>query len=206
MGKMSLETHSRFLDTADTVSPRLANALKQIGPLNLVKRNRKPLAPTLCRMVAGQQLSTKASTTIWGRVQEAAGNLPLMDFVSTTSLEALRACGLSHAKAKSMKSISESEADGALDKRLLGKMSHEDRSAELTKIWGVGKWTADMVGMFYFGDQDVWPEGDVTVINTLQRMTSRRRNPGKTAAMFAPHRSFLALYMYHIADAPPDKR
>ena len=201
---MNPEVHRHFLEIASTISSHLHDAIGELGPVGPLKRNRKPLAPTLCRMVAGQQLSTKASATIWRRVVEAASDQPLIEFVSEASIESLRLCGLSRAKAKSMKSIAEAETGGLLNKRSLGKMQHEERSAVLTQIWGVGQWTADMVSMFYFADQDVWPSGDVTVINTLQKLTGRRRNPTKTAALFAPHRSFLAMYMYEIADAPPN--
>jgi DNA-3-methyladenine glycosylase II len=73
------------------------------------------------------------------------------------------------------------------------------------EIWGVGQWTADMLGIFYFGERDIWPDTDLAVWKTLQRLTSRRRKTTLTAAKFSPQRSLLAKYMWRIADASPNK-
>lgn len=54
-----------------------------------------------------------------------------------------------------------------------------------------------MINMFYFGDRGVW----LTVINTLQTLTGKRRKPDKTASQFAPKRTYLAMFMYRIADS-----
>jgi DNA-3-methyladenine glycosylase II len=83
-------------------------------------------------------------------------------------------------------------------------MNYAERSAALTSIWGVGQWTADMMCMFYFGEHDVWPDGDVGARKTLERLTNRRRSTIRTAQLFAPHRSYLALYMWAHADARPE--
>lgn len=204
---MSKRIHAQFVEIAEPISYRLSMAIDSIGPVQLKPRRRRETDLTfteiLCRAVAGQQLSTKAAQTIWGRVVDSAGRKKLTNHIRQAEPELLRECGLSGSKVKAMKSIVTAETDGLLDTDDLGVMSHEDRSATLTSIWGVGQWTADMMGIFYFGDQDVWPSGDVTVLNTLQRLTNRRRNPDRTAQRFSPHRSYLAMYLYRIADAPP---
>ncbi len=102
-----------------------------------------------------------------------------------------------------MKAIVTAKSDGLLDLDTLRNLDHTARSRQLTSIWGVGQWTADMVSIFYFGDKDVWPDSDVTVWKTLERLTDKRRKTVRTAERFAPHRSYLALYMYQIADARP---
>ncbi len=62
-----------------------------------------------------------------------------------------------------------------------------------------------MTALFYCGCQDVWPEQDVTVQKTFRALIGRRRKPAKWAARFAPHRSWLALYMWALVDAAPDQ-
>jgi DNA-3-methyladenine glycosylase II len=91
-----------------------------------------------------------------------------------------------------------------LDQKILSRLDHNQRSEQLTEIWGVGQWTADMMGIFYFGDKDVWPDSDLAVWKTLQRLTNRRRKTLRTAQRFAPHRSYLAIYMWRIADTMPN--
>lgn len=200
---MSQKIHNRFVEIAGGLSDRLQAAIASAGPVRLTRRNDTPLPEVLCRVIAGQQLSVKASRTIWGRVVQRANGDNLIDFVSATDTSVLRECGLSAAKAKSMKAIVQAESAGDLNVQKLSELDHLERSRQLTEIWGIGQWTADMIGMSYFGDQDVWPENDVTVWKTLERLTSRRRKTLRTAERFSPHRSYLAMYMWAIADAKP---
>lgn len=160
------------------------------------------LQNALCRAVAGQQLSVKAATSIWKRVVNSAADQPLATYFSTVSSDRLRSCGLSAAKAKAMRAIALAAKSNQLNETMLSELDHDDRTRCLTEIWGVGQWTADMMGIFYFGDPDIWPDGDTTARKNLERLTNRRRKTVRTAARFAPYRSYLALYMWHQADTP----
>ena len=172
---MTRTIHNRFVEIAADLSPTLTEAIAEVGPVRLKRRNDIPLAEVLCRMIAGQQLSVKAARTIWSRIVDSAGQTPLIDHVSAVSPDLLRRCGLSQSKAKAMKAIVRADAGGDLDAAELSKLDHEARSQRLTAVWGIGQWTADMIGIGYFGDKDIWPEGDVTVWKTLERLTTRRR-------------------------------
>jgi DNA-3-methyladenine glycosylase II len=81
-------------------------------------------------------------------------------------------------------------------------MDHLARSEHLAQIHGIGQWTCDMVSLFYCRDPDVWPEGDLAVQRVFARYIGRRK-PARAAAVFAPHRSLLALYMWRLVDAIP---
>ena len=194
--------HKRFVEISSRFSTRLSNAIETNGPVKLARRNDTPLCDVLCRVVAGQQLSTKAASTIWGRIVASAGAEPLSRYLTDVNIDVLRSCGLSNSKALSMKAIMSAHREGMLDADTLRRQKHAARSSQLTSIRGVGQWTADMTSLFYFGDKDVWPETDVTVWKTLHRLTDKRRSLRRTADLFAPHRSYLALYMYRIADGP----
>lgn len=200
---MSTEIHDRFLSIAQNLSPELVEAIARIGPLELVPRRDAPLPERLCRAVAGQQLSVKAAASIWGRVVESAGEKALIDHFAIVDPQVLRDCGLSGAKTKAMGAISAAALAGQLDAEVLGEMETGARTQQLTQIWGVGQWTANMLNIFYFGDPDIWPDGDTTARKTLEKLTSPRRKTTRTAAHFAPHRSYLALYMWRQADAAP---
>lgn len=200
---MSQEIHERFVEIAEALSPALVNALVRGGPVEFQFDDSIPLAERLCRSVAGQQLSVKAARSIWNRVVTAAGETPLAEFLVEANADVIRACGLSAAKTRSMCAIAEQARLGGLDAEELRPLSHAERSLRLTALWGVGQWTADMISIFYFGDPDVWPDGDVAARKTLVRLTSPRRKTVRTAARFAPHRSLLALYMWRHVDTPP---
>lgn len=200
---MSEEIHLRCVEVARELSPGLAAAIERGGPITLEADDSRPLAERLCRSVAGQQLSVKAARSIWARVVTAAGETPLTHFFSEPNQEMLRDCGLSGAKVRALCLIAEAARAGRLEAEELRRLDHAERSRHLTALWGVGQWTADMISIFYFGEPDVWPEGDVAARKALQRLTSPRRKTLRTAARFAPYRSHLALYLWRHVDAPP---
>jgi DNA-3-methyladenine glycosylase II len=74
---------------------------------------------------------------------------------------------------------------------------HDSRSESLCAIWGIGQWTCDMMALFYYREPDIWPEGDLAVQRVFRSYIGRRK-PARAAALFAPHRSLLALYMWRL--------
>jgi len=205
MRNSSEKIHTNFIDIALEFAPALADALVRAGPVEFKPDDSLPLPHHLCRSVAGQQLSVTSARTIWGRVIEAAGELPLVEFFVEENTEVLRKCGLSAAKVRTMCGIAKEARAGNLRANELRMMNHKERSGRLTLLWGVGQWTADMISIFYFGDEDVWPDGDLAARKTLARLTSPRRKTVRTAERFAPHRSWLALYMWQYLDAVPNQ-
>ncbi|MEM7136301.1 MAG: DNA-3-methyladenine glycosylase 2 family protein [Myxococcota bacterium] len=196
--------HSLVANAAE-LSPTLASTIERQGPIRLRRHlDGTPLVDVLCRAVAGQQLSVTAARSIWGRVIEDVGTRPLEAHLADAPHERLRACGLSGSKVKTMCAIAEASRSGALCNDTLRGLDRETRTERLTSIWGVGPWTADMMNIFYFGDRDVWPDGDVTARKTLARLTSRRRKTILTAERFSPYRSYLALHMWRAANAKPN--
>lgn len=202
---MTHHIHDHALSAAEKLSPELFQAIERQGALEAWSPPQTPFPVSLCRSVAGQQLSVKAAASIWARVQTLSEHPEgLLDAFCSERHEALRGCGLSGAKVKTLIAIADARRDGWLETEPLRAMSPQARSDRLVEIWGVGRWTADMANIFYFGEPDIWPDGDVTARKTLEKLTSKRRKTVRTAARFAPYRSFLARYMWRHADAPPD--
>jgi len=200
---MSVKAYDHLLTHAAGISPELVAAIAHVGPVKMKRRNDQPLGQMLCRAVAGQQLSVKAAETIWGRVLEAVGDEALMPFVASCSVDTFRGCGLSAAKAKAMRAIAAAEQAGELEIEELKRLDTTARTARLTSLWGVGQWTADMTNIFYFGDPDVWPDGDAAVRSTLESLTGKRRKTVLTAARFSPYRTYLAMMLWRYKDNPP---
>ena len=201
--------HPDFVRTARRVSRPLAQAMDAVGPPDWPSRHQQPLARYLARVVVGQQLSTRAAGTIWGRV-EALGKAEQQS-IPALALNlpdaTLQACGLSAGKLKTLKALAEADAAGMLKRQRLARLDPAARAVELTALRGIGPWTADMLALFYFRDPDIWPLGDLAVRKTLERFLGdqSRYDLSSAAALFAPHRSVLALYMWRIADNPPDR-
>jgi DNA-3-methyladenine glycosylase II len=189
---------------ARKLSRPLLKEIERIGPLTIGPPRIAPIAEHLYEAVVGQQLSVKAADTIWGRVVAAAKARKLTPgemFVPGFEDE-LRACGISRNKIKALGAIRAAQEDGRLDHQELAALAHPERSQRLTSIWGVGRWTADMMGIFVFLDPDIWPEGDVAARGAFVRLTGRE----DTIAMaegFAPYRSLLARYLWLSRDNAP---
>lgn len=195
--------HAHLVDAAREVGGVLADVLEDHGHVPLRRRRDGPLPEFLARAVAGQQLSVKAASTIWGRVVASADGRDLVEHVLASDDALLRGCGLSGAKTAALRAIAAAAVAGELDEDELAALDTDARRERLVAIRGVGPWTADMLAIFRFGDRDVWPDGDVTARKTLARLTSPRRKTVRTAERFAPYRSYLALHMWHAADAKP---
>ena len=203
---MSKQVHRRLMLIAARVAPPLRPALLRVGVVTAPVRGRRSLAHFLARAVVGQQLSTAAARSIWTRVESEvkSRNSAIPEYFCARNAVALRRCGLSEAKVRALIAIREAQENGKLSVRRLRRLPHSERSAELQQIWGIGQWTADMVSIFYFGDPDVWPEGDVGVYRGLETIIGKRskRTVLKIASAFSPYRSYLALYMWRVLDQP----
>ncbi len=197
------EIHKRLCAIAAKLSPALADAIAHNGPIEFVPNRKHSFPEHLCRAVTGQQLSIRAAQTIWARVVASAGDENLIDYFSGVEDAVLKSCGLSAAKVKTVKAIAQAAAQGQLDSTELSRLSHRERTKRLIALWGVGPWTADMMGIFYFGDENIWPDGDLAARRTLEQLTSKRRKTVNTAARFVPYRTYLALHMWQYTDATP---
>lgn len=200
------DIHRHFLDLADEVSTDLRDALEAVGPRQFPDRGDREPAVFLARAVVGQQLSTHVARVIWRRVEElaAAEGVGMPELFTEERQSALRSCGLSAGKARTLAGIGAAHLEGRLHGERLRTLDHAGITRELTALWGVGQWTSDMAAIFYCQCPDVWPEQDVAVRKTFSRLIGTRRKPSKWAARFAPYRSWLALYMWAVVDARPD--
>ena len=197
---MSAKSHQFLLDTAARW-PKLHRGLETVGPIHRQARRNLPLPESLCRAVAGQQLSVAAADTIWSRFEAFRGQRPLVPFLAEVTDLDLRGCGLSFAKIRSIRAIGEAANRGQLESGRLMHMGHGERTACLTEIPGVGPWTADMIGIFYCGDTDIWPDGDLVARRTLQNLVGKRSKTVRVASTFSPWRSRLAMAMWRAVDA-----
>ena len=204
--------YAHLLDAAGAY-PVLRAALVAAGPITVTPPTHVHVADRRFVEVVNQQLSTRAAAAIWARIVAAAAATGLgpRGLFETGDGDGLRACGLSGNKVRAVQAIVAAEAAGLLGPGL-GGLPHAERAAILCGIRGVGPWTADMVGIFHFHDPDIWPGGDVAAVGCLRRLTGQD-DTGAVAARFAPYRSILARYLWHIKDTgavaaepPPPRR
>jgi DNA-3-methyladenine glycosylase II len=182
------------------------------GPLNIRQRRRG--RPTdaygiLVRSIVGQQLSTRAASTIYGRVLELfGGEVPAPAMLIAADPDTLRAAGLSRAKVAYLRDLAERVEDGDLDLDHLTELSDDQVSEQLTAVKGIGQWSADMFLIFHLGRPDILAVGDLGIRRAAERAYALKKIPdAKTLTRIAepwrPYRSLACLYLWASLDNAP---
>ena len=128
---------------------------------------------TLINSILSQQLAIKAADTIIKRVNNLVDGKPKPENIIELSAVKLREVGVSGAKARSMHELAQTIIAGDIKFHKFPKLSNQEISAELTKIWGIGRWTSEMFLMFHLGRLDVWPVGDLGMRRGWEKQIGR---------------------------------
>jgi DNA-3-methyladenine glycosylase II len=164
----------------------------------------------LAESIAYQQLSGKAAATIFGRVRALYPKRKWFspELIIATPDETFRAAGLSRSKTIAIKDLAAKTLDGTVPTRAaLDRMSDEEIIARLTKVRGIGRWTAEMLLLFDLGRLDVWPVDDYGVRKGYAK-TFRKKELPKPKELLAigerwrPYRSVAAWYFWRALDSP----
>jgi DNA-3-methyladenine glycosylase II len=187
------------------VAPELIAVWDQLDlttrPLAVVPRHPEVFFSDLADSIVGQQLSGKAAQTIWGRVVALLPNQAVTpENMLALADEQLRAAGLSRAKTSYVKNIATAVLDNQLVLASLPELDNEAVISELTKIKGIGRWTAEMFLMFTLGREDVYSHGDLGLRNGLQKLFPDQAGDQAAAkeliAQWAPYRTYAAKLLW----------
>ncbi len=187
------------LDALGKIEPAFAAARAQIGDPE--PRIRERGYETLLRAIVSQQVSVKAAASILAKVEAATGGIADPAKVAATSDEALRAAGLSRQKISYVKSLAEEVLSGRLDFANLPE-DDEEAIAALTRVKGIGRWSAEVYLLFAEGRADVWPAGDLAVQIEVGRILGLEARPTEKrvrelAEAWRPHRGAAAIFAWH---------
>lgn len=160
----------------------------------------------MLRTIVGQQVSVAAASAVWNRLVALLGEGAPPDLLLAAEFDALRACGLSRQKQGYARSLAELVTSGALD---LSALPEDDEAAiaELIRIKGIGRWSAEIYLLFAEGRPDVFPAGDLAVQAGLQRLLSLPERPSEKAVReraeaWRPHRGAVTLLTWHCYNNP----
>ena len=162
---------------------------------------------TLARAIVGQQISVKAAQSVWDRFAAAhPGVTP--EIVCASSVERLRACGLSGQKSGYLFDLAAHFRDGRLDATQWKKLEDETLITLLTEVKGIGRWTAEMFLIFNLARPNVFPVADLGLQKamTLHYNRGRKLTPQKMhriGAAWAPWRSVATWYLWRSLDPIP---
>ena len=194
--KDSIQTHVDALASRD---PIFARVIEQHGVPE--PRKSEPGAHTLLRTIVGQQVSVAAARSMWAKLEATFGSPPDLKALLAASDEKMRAAGMSRQKAGYIRSLAELVLSGELDLDDLPK-DDEEAIALLTRIKGIGRWSAEIYLLFAEGRPDVFPAGDLAVLVELGRLKGLPAKPSEKqlrelAEEWRPYRGAAAVLAWH---------
>ena len=176
---------------------------KVIDTIGHIDRAADPdLFSSVIHHIIGQQISTKAQTTIWRRMQEGLGAVNA-DSISSAGLVELQAFGMTFRKAEYIKDFACKVKDGGFDLDVLREKTDAEAISELSALKGIGVWTAEMILLFCMQRQDVFSYGDLAILRGL-RMVYRHKKVDrklfeKYRRRYSPYGSVASLYLWAVA-------
>lgn len=162
---------------------------------------------TLARAIVAQQISVKAADSIWNRLVEKTGGIEA-GAVAKARMRALRGCGLSERKAEYLRDLGRQFACRAIVPERWHEMDDESVIDDLSRLRGIGRWTAEMFLIFNLQRPDVFPTADLGLVRAI----SRRYNDDKPIGprklkqldrLWRPWRTVATWYLWRSLDPIP---
>lgn len=207
-----------FFEQSDPVMAQLLRA----HPLKVRKRNTRNRFEYLALTILYQQLSTKVADVIAGRFRALfpplsnpplsggrdkteASVFPTPEILLSTPDEKLRGVGISGSKVKYMKDLAEKVASGQVQLETLHELSDEEVIAELTKVKGIGRWTAEMFLMSALERPDIFSFGDLGLQTAIKRAYGFKKLPARRtmerlSKRWSPYRTHAARVLWASLD------
>ena len=193
------DTLHESLDELARIEPAFAAVLEKHG------RPEPRISPrgavTLLRTIVGQQVSVAAARSMWAKLEAAFGSPPDLEKLLAATDEEMRAAGMSRQKAGYIRSLADLVLSEELNLEALPE-DNEEAIALLTKIKGIGRWSAEIYLLFAEGRRDVFPAGDLAVQIELSRLMGfEEKLPEKQlreiGERWKPHRGAAAVLAWH---------
>lgn len=195
--KITEEEAAKELAKKDSV---LAEIIKKVPPFE--RRWGENYFLDLVESIISQQLSIKAADTIWKRFQALFKSQKITPLaVMQMDDQKIRDAGISWSKIKYIKDLALHVEESGLVFEQFNIMTDEEIITELTKVKGIGRWTAEMFLMFTMGRPDVFSYGDLGLRKAIQKLYGLRKEPTqkqaeKIAEKWRPHRTLACRYLW----------
>lgn len=178
--------------------PILNNLYKKYGPHKFEDRS-EYLLQQLVESIISQQLSIKAADTIYSKFLKLFNNkFPSVKQILDIDIEILRSAGISYSKGQYIKNIAKAFNDKLINVNKIKKMTDEEVIENLTKIKGVGKWTAEMTLIFTLKREDVFSIGDAGLKRAVKNLYNLEKDSTilELSKTWKPKRSFASWYLW----------
>jgi DNA-3-methyladenine glycosylase II len=178
--------------------PKLGAVIRAHGHLDM--RPQHSEFESLVRSIIGQQISVKAAASVYERFSTVTELEP--NIITELGEEQIKEIGLSRPKARYLIDLAEHFVRDANVFNHLGSLSDEEVIAELTRVKGIGVWTAQMFLMFTLRRPDVFAPDDRGLQNAIEKIFGyseklRRAELEQIAESWAPYRTTASLHLWH---------
>ncbi|MBV8477345.1 MAG: DNA-3-methyladenine glycosylase 2 family protein [Acidobacteria bacterium] len=183
--------------------PVLRSIIERVGSFSM--NYDEPAFHSLAEAIVYQQLHGKAAATIFKRLTGLAGE-PLTPLgILNLSEQSMRAVGLSKQKLSYLRDLAAKTQAGEVDFAHLTELADTDVVKQLTRVKGIGVWTAHMFLMFSLRRLDVLPTGDLGIQMAIRKHYRKRKLPKpqqmeKLARCWSPYRSIACWYLWRSMD------
>jgi DNA-3-methyladenine glycosylase II len=153
---------------------------------------------SLSKIILEQQVSLASAEAHFIKLNNYLPEFSPSEILKLTD-EEMRACQISRQKAKYLRALSQVVLNKELDFDALSKMNTPEVRTKLTSINGIGNWTTDIYLMFCLQSKDVFPLGDIALINTIEELTKVKTKSGidRLTQKWRPYRSLAAYFLWY---------
>ena len=160
---------------------------------------------SLCRTIVGQQISTKAANSIWSKFEKKCNKRIIPNTVLKLSSRTLKNAGLSRQKISYLKNIAKNFRNKSFGFRELKKMNDEEAINYVTKLKGLGVWSAEMFLMFNLNRPDIFPIKDIGLLRAISKNYKTSYPPSKRfldkiSRLHVGYRTVFTWYMWRSID------
>lgn len=163
----------------------------------------------LCRIIVGQQVSTKAAQSIFNKFCTLfSRKKPTAKRALQLTVVKLQSAGLSRSKAAAIHDLAQHIVDKKLHLKKFAQMGNDEIVTELVKVRGIGPWSAEMFLIFYLGREDVFSPGDLGLRTAIMKLYKKRALPSpeaatKLAECWSPYRSYACKILWDTLNNAP---
>jgi DNA-3-methyladenine glycosylase II len=160
---------------------------------------------SLCRTIIGQQISIKAADSIWLKFEKKCKKKIIPYNVLKLTLRDLRSVGLSRQKITYLKNIAKAFKSKSFEAKVLAKMSDDKAIEYITRLKGLGIWSAQMFLMFNLNRPDIFPTKDIGLLRGISKNYNISYPPSekflnKISKLHAGYRTIFTWYMWKSID------
>lgn len=177
------------------VDPILYSILEKIDPIKPLVESGNYFAD-LCEAIINQQLSEKVGTVIFNRFKNLfpKGKITPGKLLQIKD-EEVKKIGTSGNKVKFMKELAQKVHSGKISLEKLDDLENDEVIKELTKLKGIGQWTAEMFLMFSLAREDIFSYGDLGLRRAIQKLYKlshepTRKQADKISKKWSPYRTY----------------